>query len=105
MKKNLRKNICNLDNYTSLSKVEDLSVCCKTQIGDALEYACLFWAKHLMGTPSSSHNVEEVHKTIDEFFTRHLLFWIEVLSLTRNLDVSIHIINDVLEWYTSVSCE
>ena len=105
MKEGLRKNICNLDNYTSLGEVEDLPALCKAQIGDALEYACRFWAKHLLGTPSSGHNVEEVHKAIDEFFTTQLLFWIEVLSLTRNLGISIYAINDVRVWYVSVSCE
>ena len=105
MKERLRRNICNLDDYTSLSEVEDLPAHCKVHIGEGLEYACRFWAKHLTGVPSSSHDAEEVHRAIDVFFTTHLLFWIEVLSLTRNLGVAVYAINDIQQWYISVSCE
>ena len=103
MKKRLKKNICHLDNYTSLNKAEDLSTCRKAQIGDALEYACKFWAEHITGTPSSGHGIEEVHKAIDEFFTTCLLFWIEVLVIMGSLDVSIYAMNNVQQWYISVS--
>ena len=77
MEGGLKKNICDLDDYVSLDKVKDLPTRRETQIGGALEYACRFWAKHLSGTPSSGHGVEEVHNAIDEFFTKRLLFWIE----------------------------
>jgi hypothetical protein len=105
MKEKLKRNICNLDDYTSLDKVEDLPARCKAQIGDALEYACQFWVKHLVGIPTSGHNVKEVHKAIDKFFTTYLLFWIEVLVLTRKLDVGVHALNDIQQWYISVSCK
>jgi hypothetical protein len=105
MKERLKRNICDLDNYTSLDKVGDLPVRQKVHVGDALEYACQFWANHLVGIPSNSHNVQEVHKAIDEFFTTHLLYWIEVLSLTRNLGIGVHALNNIWQWYISVSCE
>jgi hypothetical protein len=105
MKERLKRNICNLDDYASLDKVEDLPARCKAQIGDALEYACRFWAKHLVEVPSSSHDVEEVHEAINKFFTVHLLFWIEALSLMRNLDVGVHALNNIRQWYISVSYE
>ena len=105
MKRRLKKNICNLDDYASLSEVRDLPAHCGAQIGDALGYACQFWTKHLAEIPSSGHNIEEVYKAIDNFFATCLLFWIEVLSLTRNLDIGVYAINDVHQWYTSVSCK
>jgi hypothetical protein len=105
MGEKLKRNICDLDDYASLGRVEDLPARRKALIGDALEYACLFWAKHLAGVPSSGHGVEEVHKAIDEFFTTHLLFWIEVLVVMGSLDASVHAINDIRQWYISVSCE
>ena len=104
MGRKLKKNICNLDNHTSLSKVEDLPIHCKVQIGDALEYACKFWTKHLVGIPSSNCGVEEVCKAIDKFFTKCLLFWTEALVLMGSLDVSVHAMSDIQQWYTSVSC-
>ena len=99
----LKKNICNLDDYAILSEVRDLPACCKVHIGNALEYACQFWTKHLMGISNGGHNVEEVHKAVDKFFTTHLLFWIEVLAIMGHLDISIYAINDIQRWYISVS--
>ena len=103
MKRRLKKNICHLDDYAVLSRVEDLSTRRKLHIGDALEYACCFWTKHLAETPNSGLNAEDLWKAVDDFFTMHLLFWIEVLAIMRNLDVSIHAINNVQQWYISVS--
>ena len=106
MGKRLKRNICNLDDYavlSVLSEVTDLSTCKKVHIGGALEYACRFWSKHLLMVPSSSSHVGEVQKAIEEFFTRHLLYWIEVLALTGNLGVGVYALNDVEQWYDLVS--
>ena len=105
MKKRLKRNICHLDNYTTLSEVRDISAHQKENIGDTLEYACQFWARHLVGISSSGPNVGEVHKAIDEFFTTHLLFWIEVLVMIGRLDVGVHALNDIQQWYALVSSE
>ena len=105
MKERLKRNICNLDDYATLSKVKDISTCQKEHIGDALEYACQFWTKHLVEIPSSGQGVGEVHKAINEFFTTHLLFWIEVLVVMGRLGVSVYAINDIQQWYISVSYE
>jgi len=104
MNKGLRRNICNLDDHVLLSEIGDLSECRMTHIGDTLEYACCFWTNHLMGVPGDGPGVEEVWEAIDEFFTMHLLYWIEVLSLTGNLDVCVYSLNNVQQWYTLVSC-
>ena len=100
----LKQNICNLDNNTVLSDVDDLFACRKEYIGGALEYACQFWTKHLVESPSNGPNAERVQKEIDKFFTTHLLSWIEVLCIMKNLDVSVHSINNIKQWYISVSC-
>ena len=105
MKERLKKNICNLDDYIILNKAGDISACQKEHIGDALEYTCQFWAKHLMGVPSNSHNIKEIHMAIDEFFTTCLLFWIEALAIMGSLDVSIYAVNNVQQWYISVSLQ
>ena len=103
MKKRLRKNICNLDDYAVLSGVKDLPIRQKSLIGDALGYACRFWTWHLVEIPSRGHKAEEVQKSIDEFFTMHLLFWVEVLAIMGNLDIGVHAINNIQQWYISVS--
>ena len=103
MKGGLKKNICDLDDYSSLDQVDDLSARRKAWIGDALEYACLFWAKHLARIPSNSGGVEEVHRVINEFFMTHFLFWIEALIVMRNLNAGIYAIDNIQQWYASVS--
>ena len=105
MEERLKRNICDLDDYIILSEVNNISILQKEYIGDALEYSCRFWAKHLAEIPSSGHDVEEVHRAIDKFFTIHLLFWIEALTIMGSLGVSVYAINDVQQWYNSVSCE
>jgi len=103
MRERLEKNICNLEDYTLLSEVKDLLTYKKDHIGDALEYACRLWTKHLLYVPSNSPCIEEVLEAIDQFFTTHLLHWIEVLVLTGNLVAGVYAINDVEQWYASVS--
>ena len=103
MEKKLKKNICDLDDYAVLSEVKDLSTQKKAHIGDALEYACRFWTKHLLEIPSSSPHAEEVQNSIDKFFTVHLLHWIEVLALTGNLGAGVYAMNDIEQWYNLVS--
>ena len=103
MKERLKRNICELDDYAVLSEVKDLSFRWKDYIGDALKYACHFWTKHLLKIPESSSYIEKVQKAINDFFTSNLLFWIEVLSLTRNLDIGVHALNDIQQWHMLVS--
>ena len=99
MGKRLKRNICNLDDCTVLSEVKVSSTHKKAYIGDALEYACKFWTKHLLEIPSSNPHTEEVEKAIEKFFTVHLLHWIEVLAITGNLSVGVYAMSDIKKWY------
>ena len=103
MKDRLKKNICGLDDYALLSQVEDLSTRRETYIGGSLEYACRFWTRHLASTPGNGPHVERVQEAIDEFFTKRLLCWIEVLSIAGYLGVAVQAINNIRQWYISVS--
>ena len=104
MKERLRRNICDLDERLTLSEVKDLPTRRESCIGSALEYACRFWAKHLMKIPNNGPHVKRVQESVDEFFTTRLLFWIEVLSLTGNLTFGVYALHDIDQWYLSVSC-
>jgi len=103
MEKRLKRNICNLYEHADLRNVKDISARRKEHIGDALEYSCKFWTKHLVMSPSDGPCAGRVQKAIDKFFTTHLLFWIEVLIIMRSLDLGVHFINDIQQWYTLVS--
>ena len=104
MLERLKKNLCRLDDHAILSEVEDLAHRREDCIGDTLGYACCFWAKHLVGVPGSGPGVGEVQEAIEKFFTSCLLFWIEALSLMGKLDIGIHALDSIQQWYTSVSC-
>jgi hypothetical protein len=104
MQERLKRNICGLDVFVSLDKVEDLPALQKAYIGDALGYACQFWTRHLLEIPGSSSDIEEVHNAINRFFTTQLPHWVEALSLMEILDFAIYSINDISKWYTLVSC-
>ena len=104
MKKRLKKNICLLEPSSILEDVKDLPARKEVHIGDALEYACRFWTKHLAKIPGDGPHVQQVQELVDEFFTTRLLFWIEVLILTKNLESSVYSLHDVDQWYLSVSC-
>ena len=103
MERGLRRNICELDDYSGLQEVDNLPRLRTTYISDALEYACRFWASHLPKVPTSGHEIKEVYEAIDKFFTTNLLFWIEVLVLTKNLDIGVYALDNVDQWYMLVS--
>ena len=103
MKERLKKNICHLNDYAVLSEVGDLSVRRGARIGSSLEYACRFWTKHLARVPGKGPHAGRVHEAIDGFFATYLLCWIEVLSIVGCLGVAVYAIDDIRQWYISVS--
>ena len=103
MRGGLKRNICQLDDHVPLSEVKDLPSHRAAHIGDALGYACQYWTTHLASTSSGNLDVEEVQKVIDIFFTTQFLFWVEVLSLTGNLEVAVYALNDIQQWSALVS--
>jgi len=103
MGERLRRNICNLDDHTILSKVGDLATQRATCIGDSLEYACCFWTKHLAEVSGRRNCVEEVQRAINGFFPTGFLFWVEVLVLMGKLDIGVYALNDIQQWCVLVS--
>ena len=103
MEERLKKNICNLDAYAVPREVPDFTTCKKTYFGRALEYACQFWTRHLLGIANTGPHIEEVQNTIENHFRVHLLHWIEVLALTGHLSVGVYAMHDIEQWYNMVS--
>jgi hypothetical protein len=81
----LKFNICELEtSYLSNDAVEDLKARVYQHIPPALLYACRFWDDHLKHTDFKMDLLRNVETLIKEKF----LFWLEALSLTRNLGLS-----------------
>jgi hypothetical protein len=78
----LKFNICELEtSYLSNDAVEDLKTRIDQHIPPALLYACRFWDDHLKHTDLKTDLLRNVETLIKEKF----LFWLEALSLTRNI--------------------
>jgi hypothetical protein len=103
MKKRLKRNICKLDDHVILSEIQDLPTLRATHIGNTLGYACQFWTNHLAKIPSNSSSGEDMEEAIEDFFTTGFLFWVEVLILTGKLEIGLHALHNIEQWYMVVS--
>lgn len=63
-----------------------------------VQYACLYWVYHFKGSQRRVQDGDEIH----QFLERHLLHWIETLSLIRRVSESIGMIGE-LQSMTDVS--
>ncbi|KAH9934109.1 hypothetical protein B0H21DRAFT_813554 [Amylocystis lapponica] len=79
MQRELHFNMCHLESSYVLNKdVKDLPQKIQDHISTQCSYSCQFWADHLIG----SFN-DDLCRDINEFFSTHLLYWLEALSLLR----------------------
>ena len=76
MNRELERNMCKLPDGVANSEVIDLKERTEEHIGQALEYACKSWHKHLIVTIPA-----HVALVLNEFLEKRLLFWLEVLSV------------------------
>ena len=76
MNRELKRNICKLPDGVINSEVIDLRERTNENIGQALEYACRSWYKHLVGT-IPAHIMPILRRFLEEKF----LFWLEALSV------------------------
>ena len=76
MNRRLERNICELPDWVTNAEIVDLNERAKEHIGQALEYACRSWHKHLVGTIPA-----HIRSILHQFLERKFLFWLEVLSV------------------------
>ncbi|CAE6429655.1 unnamed protein product, partial [Rhizoctonia solani] len=82
MRIQLRFNICNLkSSFVADASLTDITRRIRTFISPSLLYACRYWGDHLIPATPSRPVVTE----IEEFLTKRLLFWIEVLNMTGSM--------------------
>ncbi|KAF7966264.1 hypothetical protein HWV62_39409 [Athelia sp. TMB] len=83
--KELRENMCNL---TLPQPAEDVT------LPEATSYAANFWIKHVCLVTNPSKDLRD---TVDQFMRKHLLHWLEVLSIMKYNDVS-SLLSKLLEY-------
>ena len=81
----LKFNICKLEtSYLANDGIEDLNTRVDQLILPALLYACRFWDNHLKHTDYKT----ELFRKVETLFKEKFLFWLETLSLTRNIGLA-----------------
>ena len=82
----LKFNICKLEtSYLANDDVDDLDTRVDEHIPPALFYACRFWDDHLKHTDFKT----DLFQKVERLFKEKLLFWLETLSLTRNIGLAV----------------
>ena len=92
----LKFNICKFKtSYLANDKVEDLNT--REHIPPALLYACRFWDFHLKQTGFTT----DLFRKVETLFKDKFLFWLEALSLTRNIRLASSAIATLNMWLAS----
>ena len=94
----LKFNICKLEtSYLANDDVEDLNTRVDEHIPPALLYACRFWGDHLKHTDFKP----DLFQKVETLFKEKLLFWLEALSLTKNIGLAPSAFATLNEWLAS----
>ncbi|PVG00496.1 YVTN repeat-like/Quino protein amine dehydrogenase [Serendipita vermifera] len=100
MLKELRRNICNLEDPMILNEdITDLPHRLSCHIPPHLRYACFHWASHLYSVKPTKNLLELLHS----FAVTKLLAWLEVLILYGRLDLALSSIKLVSMWLSEHS--
>ena len=95
MKENLRFNICGLESSHILNaNVPDLVLREKQHIPQHLSYSCSWWANHLAETAFD----EEIFRGLEYFMQKQFLFWLEVLSVIKRVNLGSRALSMVINW-------
>jgi hypothetical protein len=95
MKSGLRFNICNLETSHRLNTdVPDFTTRIEKTILPHLSYGSRFWADHLGATAYDTDILSEVR----DFLDHRLLYWLEVLSLIKKVNMASGMLLSVLDW-------
>jgi hypothetical protein len=75
----LKRDMCNIERLAKFNvDIPHLSSIIDKHLSTHLRYACRFWSVHLSQRTSTHVTIRALFR---EFFTEHLLHWIEVMSL------------------------
>ncbi|KAH7217104.1 hypothetical protein BKA60DRAFT_596745 [Fusarium oxysporum] len=96
----LRENICRLPfPGTSPSEIEGLDP--QKFIPPELYYACHYWVHHYVSSNTQECEAHEIYP----FLEKHLLHWLETMSLLGHTTDCLTILHALDEWLEKYSCE
>ncbi|CAE6478535.1 unnamed protein product [Rhizoctonia solani] len=95
MESELRFNICALESsYLTDDQIPDLEARVARCISPTLSYACQYWSSHLRQSPP----IENTGDMLLDFLSNRLLFWMEVLSLSRCIGMGASMMQQAQTW-------
>ena len=95
----LRFNICLLEtSYLFNDEVPDLPSRIRSAIPPHMSYSCRFWGQHLQVTSNANPEAKIIFADIKFFLHNHSLYWLEVLSLIKEVSVAIPTLISVAQW-------
>ncbi|CAE6474137.1 unnamed protein product, partial [Rhizoctonia solani] len=95
MQDQLRFNICSLEtSFIPDAAVNRLEDRIKEKLRPPLAYTCRYWGSHLELAPKS----ESLLKMLNQFICRRLLFWMEVMSLRREIAMGSETLVKAKQW-------
>jgi len=95
----LRFNICGLEtSHLFNDNVPDLSKRVQSAIHPHLSYSCRFWGQHLQGASNADPEAPMLFTDIKCFLHNHILYWLEVLSLIKEVAVAVPALISAAQW-------
>ncbi|KAJ7493118.1 WD40 repeat-like protein [Mycena galericulata] len=84
MNESLCFNICNLPSSFLLDKEDEgLADRVKTKLNSELRYACVYWALHLASVRHDHQEDLQLSKSLLDFYSLKVLFWMESMNLLK----------------------
>lgn len=102
MKAGLRFNICDFKSSFILNdEVNNIEDRVESRISPHLSYACTFWSHHLYQAPYEQALIQG----LSVFLYNHLLYWLEVLSLLKEVGIASPALLSTAKWIrVSIPC-
>jgi hypothetical protein len=100
--KKLQRNPCSLPSFTMNQDVPNLPQILESTLGSGVRYACGYWARHLISSPTSDSYPLRVVVSVTKML-KSPTSWIEVMSLENRLEEVIHSMHGQLAWLDKVS--
>ena len=100
--KKLEMNPCNLPDFVMNRDVVGLQELLEDKLGNALRYACRYWALHTRSSPTTDDFAVQLIDSATEFFKNNAISWIEVMSLENRLEDVIHSVRNLFDWISTV---
>lgn len=95
MRRDLRKDICNLED--PFSKIDEIRPIVADRVPLGLQFACRSWPTYLNALQPEHLSATNM-TAYEEFSGTQLLFWLEVMSLSERMSEVVDLLGRAIEW-------